>query len=187
MPRGPVLHDTVTLRHFASVLRLNILRSLHGHRDLPRWTQTVQAETQAGVDAGEGYCQDILDASWLDMPYAPEESELARVFTLQAAINGSPHPANSNKNLGEAESIFFAEKYRGQFATDDAGAYDFAYRQLSLGPGKVIDTIDILRLAVASEIITAAEAKQLSYDMEAADRKFRPEHRQFRDDSYFQQ
>lgn len=186
MLSGPVLHDTVTLRHFASVLRLDILQSLHGHRDLPRWTQTVQSETQAGVNAGEDYCQDILDASWLDMPYAPEEGELARVFTLQAAMNGGKHPAKANQNLGEAESIFVAEKYHGQFATDDAGAYDFAYRHLPLGPVQVIDTIDILRFAVASGEMTTAEAKQTSDDMEAAGRIFRPEHRQPRDESYFQ-
>ena len=185
MLSSPVLHDTVTLRHFASVFRLDILQSLHGHRALPRWTRTVQLETQAGVNAGEDYCQDILDASWLDMPYAPEEGELARVFTLQAAMNRGLHPANTNRNLGEAESIFFAEKYHGQFATDDAGAYDFAYRHLPRGPARVIDTIDILRLAVVSGKMTASEAKQTSDDMEAVGRIFRPEHRPSRDVSYF--
>ena len=38
---GPVLHDAVTLRHFAAVERMDVLRACHGHRPEPRWTEGI--------------------------------------------------------------------------------------------------------------------------------------------------
>jgi hypothetical protein len=58
--------------------------------------------------------------------------------------------------MGEAESIYFAAKLGGYFATDDNAAYDFAERYL--GSGRVIDTVHILRDAVSLGEMTSSVA-----------------------------
>ena len=100
-------------------------------------------------------------------------------------MNQDVCPPDIKQNRGEAESIHFAEKYDGQFATDDNTAYKFARRRTSLSLGRVIDSIDILRTAVASGEITAVEANSVADNIEAEGRFFRPEHRINRDYRYF--
>lgn len=39
---GPVIHDAVTLRHFAAVGRMDVLEACHGHRPEPRWTEGIE-------------------------------------------------------------------------------------------------------------------------------------------------
>jgi hypothetical protein len=55
--------------------------------------------------------------------------------------------AGSNRAMKEqgpvTNSIHFARVYEASFATDDYTAYDFAAN--SLGPHRVLDTVDILR------------------------------------------
>ena len=86
---------------------------------------------------------------------------------------------------GEAEGIYFAEKLGGQFATDDNNAYDFARRRASLGPGRVIDSVQILQTAVANGDISATEARSIAVAFEEAGRSLRPDHRGARDPAYF--
>lgn len=81
--------------------------------------------------------------------------------------------------------IFFAKKLSGQFATDDNGAYEFARRQPSLGTGRVIDSIHILRTAVAHGYLTAADAHSVATEIEGAGRSLRPDHRGTRGPNYF--
>ena len=50
---APVLHDAVTLRHFAAVDALDVLRAQHGHHPEPRWTEAIQDEIAAAERAGE--------------------------------------------------------------------------------------------------------------------------------------
>ena len=116
----PVLYDAVTLRHFASVWRMDILEDCYGQRPEPRWTRTVQAE-----------------------------------------------------------------KHRGQFATDDNAAYEFALQRPLLGTENVIDTIDILREAVAMSKTTDIEADQIANDIEATGRHLRRIHPRQRGPDYF--
>ena len=65
------------------------------------------------------------------------------MYRLQVGLNDGKQPPKGDR--GEAEGIFFAEKHDGQFATDDNNAYDFARRRPTLGAGRVIDSIHILR------------------------------------------
>jgi len=181
----PVLHDAVTLRHFAAVSRIDILEARHGQRPPPLWAEAVHEEIRSGVEAGNAYCSDVLEASWLGNPAPVQEADLEPIFSLQVGINQGIYPPDMKRNRGEAESIYFAERHDGQFATDDNAAYKFACRRPSLGPGRVIDSIDILRTAVALGEITATDAFTVAENIEAEGRFFRPEHRIRREPSYF--
>lgn len=179
----PVLHDAVTLRHFAAVGQLDLLRKQHGHRPVPRWTEEIHKEVARAVKSGTYYCVAILNADWLDAPAAPNKEDLIHIVKLQIEINKGNFTARANH--GEAECIYFAAKYQGQFATDDNEAYEFALLKSSLGAGRVIDSIYILRSAVALSHITPIEADEIAKDMERQGRYFRPVHRKNRGPSYF--
>lgn len=180
---GPVIHDAVTLRHFAAVRRLDVLEACHGHRPEPRWTETIRAEIESAERSGESYCSDILRETWLGAPAEPSVAELADVYRLQVGLNDGRRPPKGDR--GEAEAIYFAEKHNGQFATDDNNAYEFARRRPSLGPGRVIDSIHILQTAVTDGDLTAADAHSIANDIEAAGRSFRRVHRGTRGPDYF--
>ena len=78
------------------------------------------------------------------------------MLRLQVGLNDGKYPPEGDG--GEAEGIYFAEKLGGQFATDDNKAYDFARRRPSLGPGRVIDSVQILQTAVANGDLSRTEA-----------------------------
>lgn len=50
---GPVIHDAVTLRHFAAVERMDVLQACHGHRPEPRWTEGIRAEIESAAQEEE--------------------------------------------------------------------------------------------------------------------------------------
>lgn len=179
----PVLYDAVTLRHFAAVGQLDLLRKQHGDRPPPRWTEEIREEIARAVKAGVHYCKTILKAGWLGDPAAPKEEDLSQIVKLQIAINKGNITARGNH--GEAECIYFAAKHQGRFATDDNGAYEFARLHSWLGSGRVIDSIDILRYAVILGHITATNAARIADDMERQGRRFRPVHRRYRGPDYF--
>ncbi len=108
---------------------------------------------------------------------------MADVYRLQVGLNEGRKPPQGDR--GEAECIYFAEKHGGQFVTDDNNAYSFAVRRVSLGIGRVIDTIQILRIAVANGSLTATDACGIADEIENAGRSFRPEHRIKRSPAYF--
>ena len=180
---GPVIHDAVTLRHFAAVERMDVLRTCHGHRPEPRWTAGIRAEIESAKHADESHCADVLNETWLGVPAEPTDSELAIVYRLQVGLNDGREPPKGDR--GEAEAIYFAEKHNGQLATDDNGAYEFARRRPSLGPGRVIDSIHVLQTAVADGDLTAADAHDIANAIEDAGRSFRPPHRGARGPDYF--
>jgi len=180
---GPVIHDAVTLRHFAVVGRLDVLQACHGNRPEPRWTEGIHAEIESAARKGKSHCLDILDEAWLGPPAEPTAAELSVVYRLQVGLNDGKEPPKGDR--GEAEGIFFAEKHNGQFATDDNGAYEFGRRRPSLGTGRVIDSIHILRTAVADGYLTAADAHRIATEIEGAGRSLRPDHRGTRGPDYF--
>lgn len=180
---GPVIHDAVTLRHFAAVGRMDVLEACHGHKPEPRWTEGVRSEIESAMHAGETHCSDILDETWLGDPGTPSGTELREVYHLQVGLNAGMEPPKGDR--GEAEGIYFAEKLGGQFATDDNNAYDFARRRKLLGPGRVIDSVQILQTAVANGDISATEAHNIAIAIEDAGRSLRPVHRGARDPAYF--
>ena len=158
-------------------------KACHGHRPEPRWTTGIRAEIKSAEHAGESHCSDILSETWLGVPAEPTAAELASVYRLQVGLNDGMEPPKGD--LGEAEGIYFAEKHSGQFATDDNNAYEFARRRPSLGMGRVIDSIHILRTAVADGYLTATDAHGIANAIEDADRTLRPTHRHTRVPGYF--
>lgn len=151
----PCLCDAVTLRHFGTIRRLEILAARCAYLDPPHWTQTVADEIREAADLGYPGCRAILESSWLSTPVAPEgENDLRAIINLQIGLNEGRRPPT--RHAGEAEGIYFAEKLEGYFVTDDNAAYDFAMNHL--GPGRVRDTVDLLREAVAYGELDDGEA-----------------------------
>ena len=116
----------------------------------------------------------ILGESWLGDPPALTPAERRLVTKLRISLSDGRRPPQGHR--GEAESMVLAEKHGGTLATDDNAAYQFATRRPTLGPDRVIDTVDILRSAVEQDIITTQDAVDIADDIEAADRWLRPVH-----------
>lgn len=165
----PVLHDAVTLRHFAAVRRLDVLKARAAHRDEPRWVHEVREEIRKAADAGQTSCADIIAAGWLGDAQSASESDLAEIMRMRTRLGGD-HP----EHLGEAASIYWAERLDGTFVTDDNAAYQFAAHRL--GDHRVIDTVAVLCDAVASGDITDRDAAAFCDRL----RSLRPEPRHLR-------
>jgi len=169
---SPLLHDAVTLRHFATCQLLSLCSSLHSVLPLPRWTEAVRDEVQRGAALGRSDCAAILAAGWLGAPVIPSASHQRGIYRIRVALNGSRFPPTSD--AGEAESIFFAEQMGGSIATDDNAAYAFAERRL--GGGRVLDTVDILRAAVRGGHARPADAVTAAVTIRRAGRHLRRVH-----------
>jgi hypothetical protein len=157
--RGPdmtlsYLCDAVTLRHFGTIGRLDILAARCSYLDPPHWTQAVADEIREAAQLGYPGCQAVLTATWLSTPMAPDHEDLQEIIRLQIGLNDGRRPPIAH--AGEAEGIYFAKKIGGCFVTDDNGAYDFAERRL--GRGRVLDTVDLLREAVVYGDLDDGEA-----------------------------
>jgi predicted nucleic acid-binding protein len=164
------LHDAVLLVSFAAIDKLKVLQERHGHHDAPRWTAFVAREVAKGVEVGQTYCSRIVEAQWLGSAQETQtDADLKAVFRYRAALGGV-----EPKNLGEAESVFWAERLQATFATDDGPAYDWAVRKL--GATRVIDTVKILQDAVSAGELQPDEAVQLCEAM----RSFQPAPRYLR-------
>lgn len=169
----PVLHDAVTLNHFGSVGRLDILQTRHKDHEMPRWAEAVCEEIKEGAQR-HLYCQRVLEADWLGDPATISQSENTKFFHLWIGLNDGQRPPT--KHRGEAESIFVAERCHGIFLTDDSEAYAFAKKRPGLGSGRVKDSVDVLRTAVSMDELTAQEATDIALQIEANERYFRKEH-----------
>src|SRR5262245_42100332 len=138
--QAPLLYDAVTLRHFAAVNRLDICELSSRPLAGPRWSEAVRDEIERHANRGIAECAAILTSVWLSHPIAPSSSDLLPIAKLQTALGGVGRLAGDD--AGEAESIYFAQKYEGSVATDDSAAFDFAVRRL--GAERVIDSVGIL-------------------------------------------
>ncbi|MYB73795.1 MAG: hypothetical protein F4124_10355 [Acidimicrobiia bacterium] len=160
---------------------MDILQNCHSQYDAPLWTSGVRQEIVA-ASSHDPNCNTILAQQWLGQPIRPDQIEEKEIYRLQVGLR--PGQTGIREHRGEAECIYFAEQLGGGFATDDAAAYDFALRYSNM-PGKVVDTIDILREAVAHNAISDIEADFVAQQMEGAGRIFRKTHRGGRGPSYF--
>jgi hypothetical protein len=147
------LLDTVTLRHFGVINRMDIVEMRLTGYDRPAWTDAVRSELLRDAN-GDG-CGRVLEATFLGTPEDFSVSDLAEIFRIQRALSGDT--MDPLLHLGEAESIWAADRRNGTFITDDAAAFDFAEK--NLGNNRVLDCIDLLRESVAAKEITEHEAK----------------------------
>ncbi len=171
----PVLHDAVTLNHFGSVGRMDVLQTRHAYCDKPLWTKAVAEEIKEGAIQGYRHCKVVSDACWLGEPAEIKSRDQSEYYRLWVGLSDGQRPPTKHK--GEAESIFVAEHNGGTFLTDDSGAYDFAKRRATLGIGRVQDSIDVLRSAVAMSELSKEDACDLALQIESNGRYFRGEHR----------
>jgi hypothetical protein len=178
----PWLYDAVTLRHFGTVKRLDVLAARCRHIEPPRWTQEVADEITRAANRDRPGCDDILTATWLRDPLEPEFADLKGIYTLQIGLNEGRQPPKGH--AGEAEGIYFAQKLGGHFVTDDNGAYDFAARRL--GAGRVHDTVDLLREAVACGEISSGEALHIVTVIRSSGRYLRRVHPKTLNRDYFE-
>jgi hypothetical protein len=111
----------------------------------------------------------------------PSVSDQGGIFRMWVALNGGLHPPVGN--AGEAESFYFVEKLGGMFATDDNAAYAFAERRL--GASRVLDTVDILRVAIRDGHISAADAANAAKTIRREGRHLRRIHPAILTESYF--
>jgi hypothetical protein len=153
MTSEPMLFDAVTLRHFGVAEALDVCRQLTQDRDPPCWSDAVSNEIAEGVRLGFDECVSVQECAWLGPPIEPDVLDLGSIARLQRALSVG---SGSDGNAGEAESIYFAERLGGVFATDDGVAFDFACRRL--GRDHVVDTVDLLRRAVSDGVINSREA-----------------------------
>jgi hypothetical protein len=97
----------------------------------------------------------VLQAGIIGNPHEVEMQDLKEVFRIRGAL--SLNETESLEHLGEAESIFLADRLNGAFITDDTAA--FAFAETNLGDNRVLDTVDLLREGVAEGDMTAHDAK----------------------------
>lgn len=179
---SPLLYDAVTLRHFAVAEELPLLQLLHDELPGPRWTQAVDHEIRRGAELGLDDCAAVQAFVWLGLSYeAPDLTDLIGIQQLRAALS---KPGDLTGNVGEAETLWVAEKLGAAMVTDDAAAHEFALRRL--GPERVFDTIDLLRAAVGRGLRNAQEASEIAARVSDAERHLRYVHPEYPEPSYFE-
>lgn len=166
----PRLLDAVTLRHFGITEHLAALAHVLSAYPPPHWTDAVRSEILAGI--GQPDCDNVLAASFLGVPHRIQTAELAEVMRIRIVL--SDLNSSSTENLGEAESIFLADKFNGKFVTDDYVAYEFAQKRL--GHCRVLDTVDLLREMVVTGYFKSSEAQQVADAIRNSGRSLRRGH-----------
>jgi hypothetical protein len=168
-----VLHDAVSLKHFAIVDRLDVLKERHGHLEEPRWCDPVHEEIKVGVGLAIENAR-ILAATWLGVPEPIAAEDMAAAYKFHVVLNEGREPPTMHK--GEAYSIFIGQKIGAIFYTDDETAYDWALAKVRSGLGGVRDTIEILREAVSMGELNKTQACDLVLEMQQKGRDFRHIH-----------
>jgi len=166
----PRLLDAVTLRHFGITEHLAALEHVISAYPPPYWADAVRSEILAGI--GRPDCDNVLAASFLGMPHQIQTTELAEVMRIRIVL--SDRNSSSTEHLGEAESIFLADKFNGSFITDDYAAYELARRRL--GHCRVLDTVDLLRETVVAGYFKSSEAQQVADAIRNSGRSLRRGH-----------
>jgi hypothetical protein len=151
----PRIIDTVVLRHFGTINRLDILVSRLYHYPPPRCSGEIFREVFKAAERDEEGCPRILESGILGTPREVDLRDMKTVFEIRRAL--SLDESESLRHLGEAEGIFLADRLHGAFITDDGIAYEFA--ETNLGSNRVFDTVDLLRESVAEGELDIHEAK----------------------------
>ncbi|QKW09382.1 hypothetical protein HUT18_26335 [Streptomyces sp. NA04227] len=162
--------DNTVLCNFAAVSRLRLLEKILDGRG--RWTEAVAAEAANSAR----YLPELgilSDESWLGEPLVVDDpAELVLVDRLRRAVFGG-RPNRPLQHLGEAETLVVIENREGYegalWITDDGEAGRYARRRGI----DVLDTVGLMRLAVADSLVPCDEAHGLLRGMQRAGRFLR--------------
>jgi predicted nucleic acid-binding protein len=162
--------DNTVLCNFAAVDRLSLLEKVLDGRG--RWTQAVAYEAERS-SRHLPPLRTVAADGWLGEPIEiddPRETEL--VDRLRRLVFGG-NPRRPLQHLGEAETLTLIQ-HRSAFAesvwiTDDGEAGRFARRKGIT----VLDTVDIIREAVAGGVVVAHEGHRLLCAMTSRGRHLR--------------
>jgi hypothetical protein len=168
----PRIVDTVVLRHFGTIDRLDILESRLSRYPLPRCSGVIFHEVFRAAEREEDGCQRILESGILGTPHEVKLKDFRAVLDIRRAL--SFDESDSQEHLGEAEGIFLADRLHGAFITDDGIAYTFA--ETNLGSNRVFDTVDLLREGVAEGELDIYEAKIVADAIRSSGRFLRSGH-----------
>ncbi|MFB7217773.1 hypothetical protein [Streptomyces sp. NPDC056227] len=162
--------DNTVLCNFAAVDRLSLLEKVLDGRG--RWTQAVAAEAQQSTRYWPRLRQ-VSEDGWLGDPIEIDDpAETVLVDRIRRVVFGGS-PSRPLQHLGEAETLVIIEHRReladSVWITDDGEAGRYARRKGIC----VKNTVDLMREAVAGELIVADDGYRLLIAMEAADRHLR--------------
>jgi len=165
-----VFPDTTVFCNFAAVGKSDLLGDMLRGRG--RWTEAVMSE----VEQSRGYLPDlknVLAGGWMGAPIGVEtDDEIREVDRIRRNVFGGPLDQRT-KHLGEALTCHIL-KTRAEFAgawwvTDDADALRYARHQGIT----TMETIDLIRHAVADYDLIADEGFRLLLSMADAGRSLR--------------
>ncbi|MER5476386.1 hypothetical protein ABT026_05315 [Streptomyces sp. NPDC002734] len=163
--------DNTVLCSFAAVDRLALLEKVLDDRG--RWTQAVAYEAQRSAVHLPALGGLADGAGWLGEPIEVDgEVEQALVERLRRVVfGGLAH--RPLQHLGEAETLAVIETRRefrtAVWITDDADAGRYAHRRGI----RVLDTVGVMREAVARGLVPAAEGHRLLVTMRERGRHLR--------------
>lgn len=162
--------DNTVLCNFAVVERLDLLRSaLDGQG---RWTEAVAFEASRSAEALPPLLTVPLEG-WLGDPIeVTEPKEIRAIARIRRIVFGGTDD-KPLRHLGEAQTCYiighWASFAGSWWISDDRASLRYARRQHITAR----ETIDIVRMAVASGEIDAAAALRLMMDMADCDRALR--------------
>ncbi len=162
------LYDTCTLQNFASVKRLDLLETRHGHLSPPRVTEGVLNEIARGARLGFAPSKMLWGWEWLGDPWMPDHNHQLDIQKIWRRLGGAE--LIPPKNGGEAESIAAAKIMGWRFVTDDQGAYNVA--GTILGPSLVRDTVAILEDCCILDGLSPMDAASIANRMWNEGREF---------------
>lgn len=160
--------DNTVLCNFAAVERLDLLRAVLDGR--AKWTQAVEREASNSARWLPAL-YDLHHQGWLGEAIRVTDPEDSRkILAIRRAVFGG-EVSEPLKHLGEAETCYVIKNW-SQFAgswwiSDDRESLRYARRQGIA----TAETLDMVRLAVKGDLITAEDGFELMQQMWAQRRR----------------
>jgi hypothetical protein len=134
----------------------------------PRWTESefrkVWSEYGSASIRDRPNLHEIVTARWLGRPLLPGPLDVPGICQMGIALNGGI--TSSADYQSEAELLYIAEWHKAVVATDSRVVFDFACNRF--GQHRVVDTVQILREAVAAGLFGPKQAVMAIQAIEAS-------------------
>lgn len=154
--------DNTVLCNFATIDRVDLLKSVLDGRG--RWTAAVKYEARRSARVIPAL-NDLLDAGWLSEAIeVSAEADILQISKVRRAVFGGTDD-RPLKHLGEAETCFvileWSEFEGAWWISDDREALRYARSQGIT----TRETIDLMKMAVVHDHVTAKDAFDLMLRM----------------------